>query len=106
MSYRESEEQPSMWQQRGRGGTRAHHRNYFATRPEKYDPSFYWNEDQDTSADTTLVFATQGSQSGQRDLSSGKGGGNSKAVRGEIPRYQAQPLVKGGMVTRVKETTS
>jgi hypothetical protein len=105
MPYRASEEQPSMWQQRGQGASRAHHCS-LAARPEKEDPSLYLNEDQDTSADKTLVFATQGRQSGQRDFPYGKGDGNFKAARRELPRYRAQPPAKGGVAKEITGTKS
>jgi hypothetical protein len=101
MSYRTSEEQPSNMPQRGRGASKGFLRFPTAT-PETKDHSLYRNEDQDTSADTTLGFASQGYQFGQRKVSQGSGGGNFGPVKKDIPRYQVPPKAREGAA---KETT-
>jgi hypothetical protein len=90
MSYRTSEEQPSMMPQRGRGALKGYLR-FPAASPETKDHSFFRSEDQDTSADKTLGFASQGNQSGLRKVSQGNGGGNSGSARKDILRYRIPP---------------
>jgi len=96
MSYRTSEEQPSMMPQRGRGAPRGHLR-FPAASPETKNLSFYRSEDQDTSADKTLGFASQGDQSGQKHFSQGKEDGNFRPAREDKPIYRAAPRATGGV---------
>ena len=101
MSYRTSKEQPSTMPQRGRGMPKGNFRIAAANRDNK-NPSFYLSEDQDTSADKTLGFASQGDQFGQKHFSQGKGDGNSRPAREDKPIYRAMPRATGGAA---KEST-
>ena len=100
MSYRTSEEQPSMMPQRGRGAPRGHLR-FPAVSSETKNPSFYLSEDQDASADKTLGFASQGNMFGQRKVPQGKGDGNSKPMRDEIPKYRVTPRATEGAAREI-----
>ncbi len=100
MSYRRSEEQPSMMPQRGRGMSKGY-LGISAASPETKNRSFYRSEDQDTSADKTLGFASQGNQFGQKHFSQGKGGGNSGPARGDMPRYRAMPRATEGAAREI-----
>jgi hypothetical protein len=100
MSYRTSEEQPSMMPQRGRGAPKGY-LCFSAPSPETKNRSFYRSEDQDTSADKTLGLASRGNQSGQKQFSQGKGGGNSGSARGDIPRYRVTPRATEGAAREI-----
>ena len=67
-----------------------------AASPETKDHSLFQNEDQDTSADATLAFASQGNQFGQRKLFQGKGGGNFGPPKKDLPRYSVPSRVTEG----------